>query len=279
MKTRSILTVILLLTIGNLWAKTIRVLAVGNSFSEDAVEQYLYELCAEGDDTLIIGNAYRGGQGLESHWNVVTNRQPAFSYRKIVEGIKTTTEACTLDAILADEPWDIVTFQQVSQDAGRPDTYEPYETHLIGYAQSRLGAKQLRIGFHMTWAYPEHSTHSGFKHYRNSQAEMYRAIVGAVRTNMKRHRDITLLIPSGTAIQNARATYLGDRLNRDGFHLSLGLGRYISACTWAEAITRKTCIGRRFRPENVSARDVLTAQKAAHSAIKHPYRLSNLSIK
>ena len=43
--------------------KDIRILAIGNSFSEDAIEQYLYELALEGGDNLIIGNAYRGGQG------------------------------------------------------------------------------------------------------------------------------------------------------------------------------------------------------------------------
>ncbi|MFR5271176.1 MAG: DUF4886 domain-containing protein [Hoylesella buccalis] len=37
---------------------------------------------------MIIGNAYRGGQGLESHWKVVVNQEPAFSYRKIVKGKK-----------------------------------------------------------------------------------------------------------------------------------------------------------------------------------------------
>ena len=40
--------------------KDIRILAIGNSFSEDAIEQYLYELALEGGDNLIIGNAYRG---------------------------------------------------------------------------------------------------------------------------------------------------------------------------------------------------------------------------
>ena len=37
--------------------KDIRILAIGNSFSEDAIEQYLYELALEGGDNLIIGNA------------------------------------------------------------------------------------------------------------------------------------------------------------------------------------------------------------------------------
>ena len=50
----ALLTLLLLISV-TLSAKTIRVLAIGNSFSEDAVEQYLYELCAENGDQLIIG--------------------------------------------------------------------------------------------------------------------------------------------------------------------------------------------------------------------------------
>ena len=41
-----------------LQAKVIKVLTIGNSFSQDAVEQYLYELAAAQGDSLIIGNAY-----------------------------------------------------------------------------------------------------------------------------------------------------------------------------------------------------------------------------
>ena len=47
---------ILLLLAGGVYAqqKTVRILAIGNSFSQDAVEQYLHELAeAEGISTII----------------------------------------------------------------------------------------------------------------------------------------------------------------------------------------------------------------------------------
>ena len=46
---------------------TLRVLAIGNSFSEDAVEQYLWELGREAGVNFVIGNAYRGGWSLAAH--------------------------------------------------------------------------------------------------------------------------------------------------------------------------------------------------------------------
>ena len=42
-------------------ARTIKILAIGNSFSEDAIEQYLHEIAdADGIET-IIGNLLIGG--------------------------------------------------------------------------------------------------------------------------------------------------------------------------------------------------------------------------
>ena len=36
----------------------IRILAIGNSFSEDAIESHLYELAKESGKTVIVGNLY-----------------------------------------------------------------------------------------------------------------------------------------------------------------------------------------------------------------------------
>ena len=57
---------------------TIRVLAIGNSFSQDAIEQYLYELGREVGVEMVIGNGYRGGQGFASHWRDVTEENNTF---------------------------------------------------------------------------------------------------------------------------------------------------------------------------------------------------------
>lgn len=48
------------------FAKTIKVLAIGNSFSEDAIEQNLYELGKAAGDEFIIGNLYIGGCPLKN---------------------------------------------------------------------------------------------------------------------------------------------------------------------------------------------------------------------
>lgn len=247
----------------------LRVLAIGNSFSEDAVEQNLYELAQEAGYELIIGNAYRGGQGLESHWKVVSAHTADFEYRKVAEGRKTNRTKVELDEILSDEPWDVITFQQVSQDAGISDTYEPWLSNLISYVKTVMGTRQVRYGFHQTWAYAKDAQHWGFAKYDRDQMKMYTSIVAAVRQTVDDNRDLSFVVPSGTAIQNARAL-LGDHLTRDGYHLDYGVGRYTTACTWLEAVTGASPIGLSYKPSTVSAEQAATAQEAAHEALHNP---------
>ncbi|MDE6646879.1 MAG: DUF4886 domain-containing protein, partial [Prevotella sp.] len=58
---RRLLFMLLAMAALTVQGKVIKVLAIGNSFSEDAVEQYLYELAAAQGDSLVIGNAYIPG--------------------------------------------------------------------------------------------------------------------------------------------------------------------------------------------------------------------------
>ena len=46
---------------------TLKVLAIGNSFSEDAVEEHLSSLAQAEGLTVVIGNMYIGGCSLERH--------------------------------------------------------------------------------------------------------------------------------------------------------------------------------------------------------------------
>ncbi|MCD8294402.1 MAG: DUF4886 domain-containing protein, partial [Clostridia bacterium] len=93
---------------------TVRLLCIGNSFSEDAVEQYLSEMARADGHVLIVGNLCIGGCSLETHLDCARGNRPDYSYRKIgVDGVKVKREGTTLEYALADEPWNYVSFQQV----------------------------------------------------------------------------------------------------------------------------------------------------------------------
>lgn len=247
-------------------AGTIKILAVGNSFSDDGVE-YLDELAQAAGIKLIIGNLYIGGCSLERHWNNVRNELPAYDYRKNVEGHQTNTPKTTLQEALQDEEWDYITVQQVSQNSGLYDTYYPYIDSLLTYLKAHAHNPEVEFAIHQVWSYAWNSTHPGFANYDNNQLKMYRDIVETV-DKVARKEKIRIIIPSGTAIQTGR-TLMGDRMNRDGFHLGWGLGRYLAACTWFETFLGPVN-GNSYRPEGVTPQEATIAQRIAHIAVLHP---------
>lgn len=247
-------------------AGTIKILAVGNSFSDDGVE-YLDELAQAAGIKLIIGNLYIGGCSLERHWNNVRNELPAYDYRKNVEGHQTNTPKTTLQQALQDEEWDYITVQQVSQNSGLYDTYYPYIDSLLTYLKAHARNPEVEFAIHQVWSYAWNSTHPGFANYDNNQLKMYRDIVETV-DKVARKEKIRIIIPSGTAIQTGR-TLMGDRMNRDGFHLGWGLGRYLAACTWFETFLGPVN-GNSYRPEGVTPQEATIAQRIAHIAVLHP---------
>ena len=249
---------------------TLRILAIGNSFSEDSVEQYLWELFQAADIPVIIGNLYIGGCTLERHFQNSILDKADYAYRKVVDGVKTTTPNVTLKQGLADEPWDYVSFQQASGVSGEYETYEPYFQGLRAYVRRRVPATAVFM-WHQTWAYSADATHREFPRYDRNQQKMYLAIMDASR---KAAQSVPVLIPSGTAIQNARTSSMGDVFNRDGFHLEYTYGRYTAACTWFETISGISVEGNSYFPESISAEVAAICQAAAHAACQRPYQVT-----
>jgi hypothetical protein len=48
--------------------RVIKILAIGNSFSDDAIEHYLYDLAKASGHKVLIANLYFGGRSLQTHW-------------------------------------------------------------------------------------------------------------------------------------------------------------------------------------------------------------------
>ena len=258
--------------------RPLKLLAIGNSFSEDAIEQNLFELAAAAGHQMVIGNMYIGGCSLERHWENAQSNKPDYNYRKIeIDGKMTRTANYTLDKALRDEQWDYVSLQQVSQLSGMYNSFQPYLDSLIAYVRARVPATTKLI-WHVTWAYAQNSTHGGFANYDRNQDKMYRAIVEGAQRLKKENAQFSLFVPVGTAIQNARTSFVGDHLNRDGFHLDLVLGRYTAACTWFECLFGTKVVGNRYAPKGLNKAQIAVAQWAAHLAVELPFECSPVYI-
>lgn len=255
---------------GQTGADVIKVLAVGNSFSEDAIEAHLYNLAKADGKKIIIGNLFIAGASLELHVKNAGSNASIYEYRKVdTAGVRRNYTKTSIVTALADEKWDYVSFQQVSQNSGQYNTFEASLPTLYNYVKEHNSNTNTKYILHQTWAYAQNSTHEGFANYNKNQMTMYNAIVDAY-SKAKTLIGASMVIPAGTAIQNARTSVVGDNFCRDGYHLTIPMGRYVAATTWYESLSGKSVVGNSYRPVELSDFETSICQNAAHLAHQKP---------
>lgn len=235
-----------------------KVLSIGNSFSQDA-HKWLHKLAKQNGIEMETVNLYIGGCCLKQHWDYYVNNDAFYDLeRNGNEGERkiTISEALEMDK------WDVVTLQQVSGRSGIPETYEPYLTNLAEVIKK--AQPQAKLYIHQTWAYEIDSDHDEFINYHNDQQEMLDCIKAT--TEKKAESINASLIPTGTAIQKVRENIAefdykngGLSLCRDGFHLSFDYGRYIAAATWILTLTGKKIKAAEFEDFDVALLEKIVA--------------------
>ena len=261
--------------------RTLKVLAIGNSFSEDAT-YHLYDIAAAcGAQDIKIGNLYIGGCSLATHWENAKGNIPAYRYDKNTDGTWRYAEDRTLLEGLQDEAWDIITLQQVSHFSGLRATYTEDDvlTNLIDYVNTHRTNPDAQLAWHMTWAYQADSTHEFFHLYDHDQTTMYNEIVTTVKEEIRGNQAFATIIPTGTAIQNVRTSPVGDTLTRDGFHLSWNLGRYIAALTYLVALTGWSIDELTYVPDDreIPPEYLPIIKEAVAAAVENPFQVTQSS--
>ena len=213
-----------------------KVLSIGNSFSQDA-HKWLHEIAENNGVDLQVYNLFIGGCSLESHWKNIEGKNKYYEFELNGEN---TGKKLSINEALKRNKWDVITVQQVSGLSGIYETYEPYLSSILTIIKK--SQPQAKIFFHQTWAYEQDSKHVDFVRYNNSQNYMFECIKNA--SNKVSETFNIRLIPTGKVIQTLRETLpifnyknTGNSLCRDGFHLSYDYGRYAAAAVWFRTLT------------------------------------------
>lgn len=248
----------------------LKILAIGNSFSDDAME-YVYQVAKDaGVENIKLGNMFIGGCSLATHLSNAKNNKGAYTYRTNENGTWTSVNSVSIKTAVESDDWDFITFQQVSGYSGIADSYDDlYE--LIKIVEPLNPS--ARLAWHMTWAYKTGSGHSDFGKYDKDQMTMYNAIVNAVNTKILTIDNIEVVIPSGTAVQNVRTSFIGDT-TRDGYHLSYGIGRYIASMTYVKALTGLSIDNSITAPDDVDAGELTAIIECVNNACKTPFTVT-----
>ena len=154
---------------------------------------------------------------------------------------------------------------------------------LAAYLQKK--EPNAKILWHMTWAYPKASTNEAFAAYGKDQLTMYHSLLDRAQELTGKYEALEGVLPVGTAIQNLRDRLLplgiteiaetGVGINRDGYHLNEGIGRYTAALTWYCYLTGSDPRVAMALPDNAFGPDVANYRKeiaeSVLEAIQNPY--------
>lgn len=263
----------------------LKVLMIGNSFSQSLMGMLEPVVESVPDCEIYLENMYIGGCSLERHWNNIVkeeaNREdrffPEFTYREKLES----------------RVWDFVSIQQSSPLSWQPETYWPWATNMVDYI--RKYAPKAEPIIQQTWSYRPDSPR--LTEWRMSQTEMDEKVFAGYRQAAEKLG--LRVIPVGVAIKIARAeepggyhpfnpadytwpdlpsldsVFIGKvkwsedktKLEGDSIHLNLR-GRYLQACVWFAFLYKRSAEEITYVPDGMTEDDAKFLRKVADKALE-----------
>ena len=215
-----------------------KILAIGNSFSMDAT-RYLHDIARADGVDLQVANLYIGGCSLERHYRNMLSGERCYELQ--YNGHPTGFHVSMKEGLL-NRDWDVITLQQASHYSFDKDTYVPYIAELMAYV--RRHCPKARVLIHQTWAYEEGSDRlhnmAGYVHAADMFADLEKAYAAVAAEN-----GADGIIPSGALFQKILANGV-EKIHRDTFHASYGLGRYALGLLWYRVLTGASVLNNTF---------------------------------
>ncbi len=239
---------------------TVYILAIGNSYSNNAVE-YLTPIVYGLDKKVSVTSLYDDGCPLERH--VQHYKNDAEEYEFYTDGVNVSApNKNTMKEAFALHKFDYITIQQGPGPATTFSTYEPHLTEL--YKIIKKHQPQAKILIHQTWSFCELDALGNGPYWKvnyKSSLDMFNRIEesyvkAAEKIGLDPEKDI---IPVGKAIQLAKDEYgfgdfyiEGENLGRidkcangalynDNIDHLNARGKYIAACVWTEKVLGLDC--------------------------------------
>lgn len=260
--------------------ETLKILFVGNSFSVDTAQHLPEVALAMGVKSLHFAVLYSGGCSTNLHYSKLLENAKFYEY---YESFGNNGEwSCTYgvssaDAIKSDD-WDIIALQHGTIDGSKNTDPAAYDKLAPLVEEIRkIAPEKAKIVFNRHWVGEPWHTHPEIVSFGGDTAKMYEIVSGIVKDHVVKTPYLDFATPVGTAIQNARTSRI-ETLNRDGYHLSLGTGRYIAALAFFASVTGCDISDIGWAPEGVNEYEKAVAIESTVNALKTPYSVTESKI-
>lgn len=135
-------------------------------------------------------------------------------------------------------------------NAGIPSSFDGHLAELVSFVRQNRTNPDCQLAWHMTWAYPEGSTNENFAPFNYDELTMYNAITSSVQQKVLPIGEFSIVIPSGTVIQNGRACF-GERFSRDRWHHLSDFGKFMVGYLWYSSLIGEPILELKFVPEGM----------------------------
>lgn len=226
------------------------ILAIGNSFSEDATK-HLYNIAAADGKMISVINLFIPGCTLDRHYRNMLSGERAYELQ--CNGNRTGFYV-SLDEALLNREWDVITLQQASRKSAQADSYYPYVEELA--AHIRRLSPHSKIYIHQTWAYESGSDRLRDLAGYDTPEQMLRDVKTAYEIAARRI-NADGIIPSGELFEDLLHSGIAT-VHRDTYHATFALGRYALGLLWYGTLCNVPVLENKFHaldlqisPENI----------------------------
>ena len=227
---------------------TLKVLVLGHSLAVDTGHMLALVANAEGYTGLKLATLYHSGCSLTQHVDFLTNNKREYSLY-VSDSANPAPPVVTPDVTMYEairyDNWDVIVMQGGVFELGYESTFKT--THIqtiIDYVNQNKFNKDAVFVWHMPWSFPTdpelqamhpHTPNpfiNGYIPFNNDRRAFYDAMAKCVNDFILTNDTFVELIPSGTAVENAHSSYMGDwDLHRDYGHAS-DYARLMTSYVW-----------------------------------------------
>ena len=252
----------------------IKILFVGNSFAMDTVEHSVNVAHSMGINDIKVANLYVGGCSIDMHYEHAMSDMEVYTYYVNNGNGWSDTPNVSIKTAVQSDAWDYVVIQHGTKGTSRYTSPECYAhlSDLIGIIKKDLPS-YTKFAFNLTWLGESTRQHHEIISYRGNMALMREKLVEVTEKVILTNPDIDSLIPTGTAIENARTSKIG-LLTRDCYHLSVDKGRFIAALAFICTITNADAQSVGYLPDNVDEYAKQVAIESVKNALKYPLTIT-----
>lgn len=207
---------------------SLKILFIGSSFGVDTIN-YVGDIAHSYNFKIVIGNLYVGASGIKDYITFYESDRKISYYKWGLNATVWENGTSTVREALSDEAWDFVVIQNGAYQSADESTYwDQDEKGNITKNYVSLFADIIDrcclfshpvICFNMTWAYSVYHTLSSSQgskdkwlsfgiNQKQRQLGMYTELCRLAQKVLQHCPKVKFVIPSGTAVQNARGTFL-----------------------------------------------------------------------